>query len=358
MRKRVAILLLGFYLAAAAQEMTVRALVQMVRSSLELGHKDKEIAKYLKRVKLTERLSPSVIEDLQGLGAGPRTLEALRKLQAASAGLPEPGRIEPKRKATIPPPPPEEQKRIIEGVRQYAMSYVRQLPDFICVQVTRRYVDPQGLEFWHKLDTITAKLTYFEQKEDYKVILINNRPVDLTMDEVGGSTSTGEFGTMMKEIFDPETETEFRWLRWGKLRGRICHVYSYFVRKDKSKWVISYERKLRTVPAYRGLIYVDRDTELVTRIVLEAVDIPPSFPVQQARTVLDYDFVEIAGRPYMLPLKFEMRMRQGRMLVKNEVEFRMYRKFGAEAVIKFDTPDELPDEMFAEEPPSEPQQQQ
>ncbi len=362
MRTRVAILLLGFCLAAAAQEMTVRALVQMVRSSLELGHKDKEIAKYLKRVKLTERLSPSVIEDLQGLGAGPRTLEALRMLQAASAGLPEPGKIEPKRRKTLPPPPPEEQKRIIEGVRQYALNYVRQLPDFICVQVTRRYVDPSGLEFWHKLDTVTAKLTYFEQKEDYKVILINNRPVDLTMDQIGGSTSTGEFGTMMKEIFDPETETEFRWLRWGKLRGRICHVYSYFVRQDKSKWVISYERKLRTVPAYRGLIYVDRDTELVTRIVLEAVNIPPSFPVQQARTVLDYDFVEISGRPYMLPLKFEMRMRQGRMLVKNEVEFRMYRKFGAEAVIKFETPDELPDEMFSEEPPSQeqqpPQQQQ
>jgi len=33
-----------------------------------------------------------------------------------------------------------------------------------------------------------------------------------------------------------------------------------------------------------------------------------------------------------------MRMRSGKFLSKNEVEFRMYRKFGAEAIIKFETP--------------------
>jgi hypothetical protein len=66
--------------------------------------------------------------------------------------------------------------------------------------------------------------------------------------------------------------------------------------------------------------------------------------------VLDYDFVKISDLEFLLPLKSVMRMREGRMLVKNEVEFRMYRKFGAEAVITFDTPDPLPEEATQELP--------
>ena len=351
MKARLAVLGMIFCLAAGAQQITVQQLVRMVRSSIELHHKDGEVAKYLKRVKLTEKLDAATMEELAALGAGSKTLKALAQLAKESARLPDPRPVEVrKKKPTVPPPSPAEQDRIINAVRDFALGYLKGLPDFICTQVTRRYADPSGMGFWHKIDTVTAKLTYFDQKEDYKVILVNNRPVNLTMDDVQGATSSGEFGTLMREIFDPETDASFQWERWGKLRGRICHVYNYYVRKEKSKWSISYEKKMRTIPAYRGLIYVDRDTEMVIRITLEALNIDPSFPVQEARTVLDYDFVKISGGEYMLPLKFEMRMRQGRFLVKNEVEFRLYRKFGAEAVINFDTPESLPDDMFAEEP--------
>ncbi len=45
-----------------------------------------------------------------------------------------------------------------------------------------------------------------------------------------------------------------------------------------------------------------------------------------------------------------MQLREGRYLSKNEVEFRLYRKFGAEATITFDTPDALPDDKTKEQP--------
>ena len=41
------------------------------------------------------------------------------------------------------------------------------------------------------------------------------------------------------------------------------------------------------------MIYVDKDTLAVMRITLQAEDIPVSFPVQQATTTLDYDFIDI-----------------------------------------------------------------
>jgi len=95
---------------------------------------------------------------------------------------------------------------------------------------------------------------------------------------------------------------------------------------------------------------------MVMRVTLEAVDLPVSFPIQQASLTLDYDFAKIADREFLLPLKSVMRMREGKTLIKNETEFRLYRRFQAEAIIKavdFENLPPLPDsqEQPATAPP-------
>lgn len=354
MRVKLGLMALATALTAPAQmRMTVAQLVSFVKSSIELKHPDKQVAEYLGKVRLTERLEDRTIEELQGLGAGSRTVQALRELRDAARPLPPaPPPPPPKAAAPIPPPGAEEQQRILDRVREYALGYVKRLPDFICLQVTRRYVDPSGLEFWHQQDVVTARLSYFEQKEDYKLVLVNNRPTDISYDSLGGSTSTGEFGSMLKEVFDPQSEAEFRWERWATLRGRRAHVYRYRVPKHRSRWNIVYEKTISITPAYHGLVYVDRDNHSVMRLTLAAEGIPPSFPVQEANTTLDYDSTEISGLKFILPLKAVVRMRSGKFLSKNEVEFRMYRKFTADTVITFDTvPEPLPEDQTTEQPP-------
>jgi len=362
MKLRLAAAVVAVSLLASAQmKWSVEQLESFVKSSIKLGHQDKRIAEYLRKVTLTQRLSISTVENLQAEGAGPHTLEALRALVEASKGLPEPPPkakpAPPPKPVEIPPPPPEEQQRVLDEVRKYAQEYTRQLPNFICVQVTRRYYDPSGLEFWQRDSTITAQLTYFEQKEDYKVIMVDNKAVNnLSIERLGGATSTGEFGSMLKEIFDPETMTQFRWERWATLRGRRMHVYSYRVAQPQSRWTVRYQHSSEVRPGYQGLIYVDRDTTMVMRVTLEAVDLPVSFPIQQASLTLDYDFAKIADREFLLPLKSVMRMREGKTLIKNETEFRLYRRFQAEAIIKavdFENLPPLPDsqEQPATAPP-------
>ena len=85
------------------------------------------------------------------------------------------------------------------------MNYTKNLPNFICVQVTRRYVDASGKGTdWHHMDTITAKLSYDGHQEEYDVILKNDQPVtNVKMEQLGGTVSAGEFGTMMKRDFRP-----------------------------------------------------------------------------------------------------------------------------------------------------------
>jgi hypothetical protein len=335
---------LAFSLALAETKMTVDQLRGFIKSSAQQGFTDKKVAEYLKQVKLTNKLDDSTIEDMQGLGAGPKTVEALKLLGTASKELPPPPPPAPKVVAKpIPPPDSKEQASVLKDVTEYALLYAKNLPNFICTQVTRRYADPTGMEFWHLQDTVLTKLSYFEQKEDYKVVMVNNQAVNnLSYNELGGATSSGEFGSMLKAIFSPETQTRFEWDHWATLRGKRMHVFSYHVSQIHSDWAVVYEKSQKVVPAYRGMIYVDKDTLAVMRVTLEAEDMPVSFPVQTATTVLDYDFIDISGREFVLPLKATMRMRSGKILVKNDTEFRLYKKFGAEATITF-APEPLPE---------------
>jgi len=50
------------------------------------------------------------------------------------------------------------------------MNHSHSWPNYICAQVTRRFYDPTGNEEWRPADIIMARLTYFEQEEDYKLI--------------------------------------------------------------------------------------------------------------------------------------------------------------------------------------------
>ena len=346
-------LLLAAVSAFGQTRLTLDQLRTFLKSSVDLHHQDKQVADFLKKSKLTQRLEARDFEDFTTMGVGPKTVEALRDMLTQSKDLPAAPPKAPvaarKPAPVIPPPSMAEQKDIIEKAREYALGYSKRLPDFICMQVTRRYVDPSGLEFWRNSDTITTRLSYFEQKEDYKVITINGRMTEVAYQKLDGATSSGEFGSMMRELFEANTAARFEWQRWATLRGKRNHVYSYFVAQPNSKWTVSYQRTDVTTPGYHGLVFVDRDSLEVTRITLDA-DMPPSFPVQMATTVLDYDSTDISGAKFMLPLRAEVRMRAGKELVKNEVEFRLYRKFGADTSIKFDTPEPLGADATAEQP--------
>jgi hypothetical protein len=356
MRSKLALLLLGASLWLPAQtKWTVERLVEFIRSSITLKQSDNEVAKFLKKQTLGERLDDVTIEELQGMGAGPKTVEALNDLRDASKNLPAPAarvRVQPEEAPAQPPPPSEaEQKKIIEAAREYALNYTKGLPNYLCTQVTRRYIDPTGTESWIGQDTLTARLSYVDQHENYKLVLVNNKAVtgDMGLEAVGGATSTGEFATMLYEVFDPGTETQFWWDHWAKLRGNVAYVFAYRVSKERSKWHVTYQKSDDIVPAYNGLVYIDMNTGMVVRLVMKP-DLPPSFPIQEVSDTLDYDTAKIGNNEYFLPLRAEVRMREGRYLSKNEVEFRLYRRFSAETQISFDTPDPLPEEKSKEEP--------
>jgi hypothetical protein len=338
--------------AAGEMPLTVAKLSEFIKSAVQMKQPDKQVAETLRHFKMTEKLDDRTIEDLQSMGAGPKTVAALKELGDASASLPEAAPPPPKPVAVqIPPPDSIEQAKIIDEAREYVMNYTQSLPNFICVQVTRRDVDRAGTgTSWYHLDTITSRLSYNGQHEDYEVIMKNDQPVtNVKMEQLGGTVSAGEFGTMMNEIFEPQSHARFSWDHWATLRGRRAYVFAYDIEQENSQYHIKEtDTGKEVVPAYQGLIYVDRDTKTITKITLNPHDIPADFPIHEVHESLDYDLQTIGDMQYMLPLKAVVTSKLARYGTKNDIEFRLYRKFETGSTIKFDTPDPLPDDQTKE----------
>jgi hypothetical protein len=350
---------------AQAQSLSVKQLVSFIQSSVQMKQTDREVAGFLSKAKLTEKLDDRTIEELQGMGIGPKTVAALKGLRDQSQGLTLAAPIVPESKpAPKPPPSSEEQAAILDDVRDYALNYSKTLPDYICTEVERRYAaaapggryaprrggsDPS----WQLQNTLTIRLSYFDQKEDYKLVLINNTVTQQDYHRVGGTISSGDFGSMMRQVFEPATEAHFEWDHWGLMRGRQAYVFAYRVSRERSQWHVTYNGEADIITAYKGLIYVDQETRQVLRISLEAVDMPPTFPITFASDTLDYDYQELGEQQFLLPLKGEVRINSGDVLTKNDNEFRLYHKYTSSSDIKFDTdtPAPLPEDQTKDQRP-------
>ena len=354
---------LVFCLAAAAQTqtLTLDQLMKFLTSSVERKMADSEVGKFLAKTKLSERLDDVTIEKLLASGIGPKTLNALRALRDQSESLATAKPVAAAPKWELPPAPNAvEQAAIIEEVREYALNYSKSLPNFLSTQVVRRYqAGAPGSRYnsrssepsWVQVDLLTLRLSYFDQKEEYKLIMHNNSPTTQDYKTVGGATSTGEFGSLLRDIFEPRTHARFGWDGWARLRDQLVMAFSYSVEQANSQWGIEYERKEHIVPAYSGRILIDKDTHVVLRVTLNADNIPATFPVKMATTILDYDYTDISGHQFLLPLKSETQMSADGVLSRNDTEFRLYRKYSAEAEIKYDiTPDALPADQTKETP--------
>jgi len=360
--------LLAFSPAVRAETLTVAKLVQFLESSEPLIQQgkmtDNELAGFLVRVKLSERLDARTLEDIESrLKLGAKTVQALERLREESASfttaVPLAAPLKPR---PIPPPSSVEQAAAIDDVREYALNYSRSLPDFVCTQVTRRYAaPPPGTRYggpvgsdprWMAIDTLQIRLSFFQQKEQYTVVLIGNKVVNQDYQKVGGSKSFGEFGSMLQEIFERSTEAHFEWDHWGTLRGQRVMAFQYHVRLDRSKYQLVVDDRDSIRAAYHGLVEVDPKTHVVLRVTTEAENIPPEFPIKEARDVLDYDYTELSGHTFLLPLKAQVLMKGTEAWQRLDEEFRIYRKYSAESDIKFDTEPlaPLPEDKTKEEP--------
>ena len=233
-------------------------------------------------------------------------------------------------------PPAAEQTRLLEQARTSALQYTEKLPNFMCTQVTRRMLDATGKGNWRALDENAQLITFYEGREHYNQLSTRTRPT--SEGSVPPSlTSSGEYGSLLRGIFIPESQATFRWSRADNIRGRPVQVLAYSVDAVHSKYQVSYHGGSQRAPvfsAYHGLLFIDADTGAVMRLTHETSVLPVEIPMRQIDLAIDYDYTAIAGQLYLVPVAATLEVHHRKnAVIRNEVSFRAYQRFSVESRI-------------------------
>ncbi len=289
-----------------------------------------------------------VLEEFQRAGAHSFLLDAIRR----SGGKGErphiivPGEVPPSSEAAPPRTEEEERKERdaaisrmppIEQARIHSLDYVSELPNFVVTQFVTRYIKTPEKPDWRLDDKLEVELTYrVKEGEQLKLLKINGAPAKQSYEQLGGSTSVGEFGILLGALFAPQTQADFKEIRKEPFKGRQTIVFDFKVRTGHSNSQITDKSTGQSVVSgYEGSVWVDEQTKRVLRVEVQNNDIPRGFPITLAENAVEYDFVDVAGERYLMPVRAEVLLGRDRdrQYTRNVIEFRNYHKFETDVQI-------------------------
>lgn len=257
-------------------------------------------------------------------------------------------------------PSAKESTSVLEKSREATLKAVDEMPDFVVKQMIQRGISYAGTSNFTNLDRLVVAVSYRSPDisgangaEEYRVLSINGAPQTDTKPkgsyfDVGGTSSTGEFVTVLATIFKAENDAKFEPVDTDVIRERKAIVYSFAVSVDKKPESISYGNVDSTVAGMQGKIWVDRENFRVLRVESNATDIPVDFRVRAAKRTIDYDWVSINNEKYLLPILSDVRLtsREGKEQyeTRNVIRFKEYQKFGSEVKILDGDDEEVPAE--------------
>jgi hypothetical protein len=216
---------------------------------------------------------------------------------------------------------------LIERAREVAFQFSQKLPNFVCQEFMSRFTQ-RGREDKIPLDLVSAEIIYEDRQESYRNVKIDNRPTDKPLQEIDGSWSTGEFASILLELFHPDTHTQFRSGGASTISGFSAQVYDFQVQSENSHWML-HAGAQSLAATYEGSVWVDPDTARVLRIEMEARNIPSNFPMDTVETALDYSYVRLGEASFLLPVHAEtLGCERGTSdCSHNIIDFRNYHEF-------------------------------
>lgn len=329
-----------------------------------------------------------IVEEIRKRGIGFPLTDGLRGVVATKSGNDvllrrtleeaERRRLNPTASA---PPSAAEATEVLAKARQGALEASQTIPDFIVKQLVTRSEARERTRNWRVRDRLTVAVSYRESAggEQYKLLAINGLPEATgegergSYEQAGGSTTTGEFASLLLRLFVPESETEFKAVDTDTLRGRRSIVYEFVIKKDKARNKLIYggrqsEERRETLTGLRGRVWIDRELSRVLRAEYTTTEVEPDFPITQLEKTIDFDWVTIGEEKYLMPVTAEsiftttvsvtyydprrqMKVTEPMTFQnRNEIRFRNYQKFGAEVKIIEDV-DDFEDEPEPEKKP-------
>ena len=232
------------------------------------------------------------------------------------------------------------QDDLIRKAADTALDFTETLPNYVCQELMSRYQSETRPANWHAIDVVGTEVIYENGKEDYRKVTLNGRPINKKIEEMGGSWSTGEFGTILIDLFSPATAAEFHYRQDSRIAGIVTKEYDFKITHANSHWQIHIASQTYD-PGYTGTVWIDPASARVMRIEMSARDFPSDFATDDVESATDYEYVRLGdAKQYLLPVHAETLScsRGANECSRNTIDFRNYRKYTGESTITFGDP--------------------
>lgn len=329
---------------------------------------NKEFVNLLYMLPRSPQKRDELIEEIRRRGIGFPLTDGMRSLVATKSGNDallrrtleeaERRRVNPTAAAL---PSETEARELLERTRNVTLAAANAMPDFLVKQIIKRSYAYGNTGTWKQHDNITLAVGYRANSgEEYRLLTLNGMPVpdevrnssDYTKYAPGATSSGVEYVSSVANLFRPESQTEFKVVDTDTIQGRRTIIYEYVIKRDYSSLQLI-SSGARAIVGSRGRIWVDRELDRVLRFEQIATQIPGDFPMIGASTLIDYDWVTINERKYLLPIHSVVLITssQAQAVVqdRNDIRFRSYQKYGAELKVIDEVGED--DEPVEETPP-------
>lgn len=146
------------------------------------------------------------------------------------------------------------QNRLLTGLCEFPMTYLGDLPDFICEQTTTNTGPQQTI-------VLKAQVTFEKGQERYSIVTINGKPLKIDSSAACRAmrfVSMGELGSDLVDLFKPPIVAEFEFRKEGKFRHTPVSVYEFHIAADKNTfWALRDDTGVTLYPEYEGELWLD-----------------------------------------------------------------------------------------------------
>ena len=355
--KRFAWILVLLFLASpawAAKKITVQQLKELLVSLQREKKIDAEVAAELKQVELTEELTRSAMNSLVLYVSGPLSTEQIYVLEACSAMLPPPVTELP----ATPAPDAATQKAILDKAVDYTTKTYTQLPHLTATKTTIRFQDnADAIAALSGMNSGSVALDPNLVQANRFIHYINSTEVPVDTQNGAEKLSTakdktkwgqngyiallGQGPVLSSVLQEARAAGTISWLRWETINKKTTAVYAFSVDKKQSHYAVNYccfpaseqtgvmhwsgtssagnmsgtytasgnlqthttyDQYFKATVPYHGEIFVDPDSGIVVRLVLQA-EFKSTDNVQQEDQRIDYGPVKVDATALVLPVK-------------------------------------------------------
>lgn len=229
---------------------------------------------------------------------------------------------------------------LVEEIRQQALAYDANLPNYLCKQLVERQRAKANSNSWKREDVFEEEVAYFKGRESYRLLSRNGKPNQDPGKRVKrGMRADSLFGSMLRGLMQPSAKSVFRLVEAPSqtLAGRDTIRLDFQVAKENSKWQTT-RNGAKYIRGYHGTLWADRETKAVLRLQMQMEGEPGDPPwLQTTKLQLEYGYLDLAGERHLLPLRAEAEIDFGKERRRNLFTFSDYRQYRSDSTITFDT---------------------